>query len=198
MRTVREIYETYRIMPQLQLHQLRVASVGKLICDAFQGPIDSDDIIVTCLFHDMGNIIKSDFDDFPDSFRGTQPRAYWEVVKEEYIGRYGTDEHSANLAIGRELGLSHEVIRYMDGISFRNFLHVAESDSFEEKIVLYCDGRVAPDGVVALLERQAEARERYRGKKHAETPENEAEYQILLEASKEVERQIFARVSIRP
>lgn len=198
MRTVREVYDQYRIMPNLQLHQLRVAAAGKLICDSFLEPINGEDVILTCLFHDMGNIIKSDLGVFSDSFRGPKPRSYWEDVKREYVEKYGADEHSANIAIGRELGLSPEVIRYMDGISFGNFARVRDGDSFEQKIVLYCDGRVAPYGVVSLLARQAEARERYRGRGHSETPENEADYQALLEAAVEVERQIFARVPIKP
>lgn len=198
MKTVREIYEAYRIMPQLQLHQLRVAAVGKLICDSSLDRINTQDVILTCLFHDMGNIIKSDFDVFSDSFRGPKPRAYWEAVKREYIEKYGADEHSANVAIGREIGLSPDVIEYMDGISFANFARVRDADSFEQKITLYCDGRVAPGGIVSMLDRQAEARERYRGKRHSEAPENEADYQMLLEAAKDVERQIFAKTSIMP
>ena len=32
--TILEIYEKYKIMPQLRTHMLRVAAVGKIVCDA--------------------------------------------------------------------------------------------------------------------------------------------------------------------
>ena len=33
MRSTRDIYDEYRIPPWLQLHQLRVAAVGKMVCE---------------------------------------------------------------------------------------------------------------------------------------------------------------------
>ena len=41
-------------MPGLQLHQLRVAAVGKLICEHLKKPVRTKDVVVACLFHDMG------------------------------------------------------------------------------------------------------------------------------------------------
>ena len=133
MRAVDEIYEAYRIMPNLRMHQLRVASVAKMICGSFAQPVDMKDIVVTCLFHDMGNIIKSDFDHFPDSFRGQQSREYWENVKREYIDTYGTSAHEANLTIAKELGLSERIRNLMDDISFSNLETTRDNGSFEQK-----------------------------------------------------------------
>ncbi|HVM73982.1 MAG TPA: HD domain-containing protein [Candidatus Paceibacterota bacterium] len=92
MRTVEQIYEHYRLPNGLRLHQLRVASVAKMICGSFAGVLDIEDIVRACLFHDMGNILKMDTDKFVGSLWGPEPKAYWERVKEEYIKKYGPSE----------------------------------------------------------------------------------------------------------
>ena len=60
MKTPREIYTAYKIMPNLQLHQLRVAAVGKLICDNFNPPaggtVNERGVILARLFSHMGKI----------------------------------------------------------------------------------------------------------------------------------------------
>ena len=63
--TILEIYEKYKIMPQLQEHQLRVASVAKTICDHLLVPVHTDHVVSVCLLHDMGNILKFDLQKFP-------------------------------------------------------------------------------------------------------------------------------------
>ncbi len=63
--TIQQLYEKYEIMPNLQLHMYRVAAVAKMICDHFQKPINKQEVIITCLLHDIGNIIKFDLFDFP-------------------------------------------------------------------------------------------------------------------------------------
>ena len=198
MRTPAEIYEAYRIMPNLQLHQLRVASVAKMICGAFAVPVNIKNIVVTCLFHDMGNIVKSDFDQFPDSFRGSQPREHWEAVKREHIEKYGSNAHEANLAIAWELGLSEDVLRLMDDISFSKLGATRDEGSFEQKISEYADLRVGPYGVLSLDDRIADIKSRYAGRPGSETPEDEARFNELMQAAHDIERQLFERTSLKP
>ncbi len=198
MRTPAEIYETYRIMPNLQLHQLRVASVAKMVSGAFSVPIDIKNIVVTCLFHDMGNIIKSDFDHFPDSFRGPQSREYWEAVKREYIEKYGTNTHEANLAIARELGLSEDIWHLMDDISFSKLENTRDNGSFEQKISEYADLRVGPHGVLSLDDRIADIKRRYAGTIGVETPDDDVRFNELVAAAHTIELQIFEKTNIQP
>src|SRR3989338_10487921 len=121
MKTPREIYAAYKIMPALQLHQLRVAAVGKLICDNFNpssgGTVNAHDVILACLFHDMGNILKFNLTYFPE-FLEPQGLEFWEAVKAEYKERYGKDQHEASKEIGREIGLSGPVVEIIDAIGF--------------------------------------------------------------------------------
>ena len=70
--TILEIYEKYKIMPQLRTHMLRVAAVGKIVCDAVNEKVkqnrgefvNTKNVVTACLLHDMGNIIKFDLNYF--------------------------------------------------------------------------------------------------------------------------------------
>ncbi len=211
MRTPREIYARYRIMPGLQVHQLRVAAVGKLICDSFSSgggsasdgkkPINTRDVVLACLFHDMGNIIKADLAQFPQ-FLEPQGREYWEGVKEEYIQKYGTDTHTATVAIAHEIGPSANVLAYIDGFGFSRLGATRASTSYEQKIAEYSDLRVSPYGICAMEKRLAEAHTRYL-RVHDEValdgvPHARERFEELFQAAQKIERQIFSHTTIVP
>ena len=117
MKTAQEIYEQYKIMPSLQLHQLRVAAVGTLLSSSAKKPVDGHNVILACLFHDMGNIIKSDLKYFPD-FCEPEGVAYWEHVKQGYVEKYGSDHHAATVAIVREVGLPPRAVELIEGVGY--------------------------------------------------------------------------------
>lgn len=197
MKTPREIYAAYKTMPALQLHQLRVAAVGKLICDNSTKEVNERDVILACLFHDMGNILKFDLTKFPE-FTAPQGVEYWEEVKAGYRAKYGEDEHSAMQSIMKELGLPENVRGLMKGVGFSQVDRVAASDSFERKIVQYGDLRVGPRGVLTLQERLDEGRKRYLGTGRSIGASDEGRYEVLVAAALEIEKQIFAEAKIRP
>ena len=196
MRTPKEIYEAYNIMPNLQLHQLRVAAVAKLVCDSFKEPVNSNDVILACLFHDMGNILKFDLSYFPDAL---QPKglAYWESVKVEYKKKYGEDQHKATEAIAREIGLSERVIELVGMIRFGALDRMLTERAWEPKIVEYGDCRVAPYGIVGVKERFLDGRKRYLHR-FPTVAENDARYDALTNAGYELERQIFSHATLKP
>ena len=196
MKTAGEIYAAYKISPFLQLHQLRVAAVAKTIADHFDGTLDTRALLIAALFHDMGNIIKFDLSHFPET---SEPEgvAYWQKVKDDFIRRYGPDEHHATIAIAHELHLPLQAVLYIDGVGFSKLEKTRDTHSVEQKIVEYGDLRVAPQGVTSMSERLTEARERY--KNHSKSGSWDADrYQALVAAAKEIEEQIFARTSISP
>ncbi len=197
MRTVRQWYEKYRIMPQLEKHQLRVAAVAHMIMKAFDASavLHKDEVISACLLHDMGNILKFDLAYFPE-FLEPQGAAYWEVVKADFLKKYGSDEHDATLKIIDEIGVSARTKEYVDAIGFRNADEALRSDSFEKKICCYADQRVAPRSVVSLAERWEEGSRRYAGRSMRENDRAYAERQIS--ALEETERRIFSCASIAP
>jgi hypothetical protein len=197
MRTAAEIYGSYRIMPSLQLHQLRVAAAGKLICDHFVGEIDTSVVILACLFHDMGNIIKSDLSVFPEFVR-PQGLEYWESIKRDYLETYGPDEHAATNAIAHEIGLPENVRRVIDDARFSRLESARDEAGFESKIEKYCDLRAGPFGILSLDARLAEGRSRYAEKKGYDTPEGQERYRSATDAVHDIEKQIFARCTFTP
>ncbi len=192
MRTAEEIYTSYGIPPSLALHQLRVAAVGKLIAEEIPG-VRVEEVVLTCLFHDMGNLIKTDFSVFPDFFE-KEGIAYWENMKASFVSRWGSDSHAANVKIAREIGLPHPVPENIDQVGFRHMERIARSEAWEPKIFEYADCRVGPRGILPLTERFAEGRARYQYRRDYDP----REYEILDQAGHEIEQQLFAHLSYTP
>ena len=193
MRTITDIYNEYRIPPALQLHQFRVTGVALQIIGSIDVAVDADSIIVACLLHDMGNIIKFNLDYFPE-FLEPEGLEYWQNVQNEYIEKYGRDEHQATLAIARELGMSEEVVANIDAVGFPNWCIASEHEDWNRKICVYADIRVAPKSVVSLEERLEDGMKRYGGK----YPELETKRFELYDCIRDIESQIFSHMTITP
>lgn len=193
--TIRDIYKKYQIMPTLQLHQLRVAAVGKIICGSIPDFKDANDVITTCLLHDMGNIIKFDLNYFPE-FLQPEGLEYWQQVKDEYVEKYGKDEHHATQEIITELVSSNKVINYANQVGFSKLNETKKDESLAKKICAYSDMRVGPYGVISIQERVDDGRKRYEGRKDKVIGSDK--FGELASALKEVEKQIFEVVTIRP
>lgn len=199
MRTVVDIYEAYRIPPWLQLHQLRVAAVGKAVAERISR-VDTNSVILACLFHDMGNILKFDLSPtaalagiFPDD-----QREYWVSVKEQYRATYGASEHDATAAIVKEIGLSDEVQAYIRGMGFGKAAAILSGSPVELLIIEYADQRVGPMGVLLLEERLADGNRRYAGKYGQENDGERARYQENIAALNSIEEKLMQAAQMRP
>ncbi len=196
MQKISKIYQKYKIMPQLQEHQFRVAALAKSICDQLENLIDTDTVIKACLIHDMGNILKFDLNIFPE-FLKPEGLEYWETVKQETAKKYKTnDEHIATKMIAKELNVSSEVMQCLDAIGFSKIRNNLSTTSFEEKICCYADQRLAPFGVVSIEERMAEGKKRYANSTRVML--NPLNFDILFEDLKQLEKQIFVQTRILP
>lgn len=195
MANILDIYSQYKIVPFLQLHQLRVAAVAKQICGSLKVPVDTDGVVVAALLHDMGNILKFDFSQFPDVF---QPEGitYWQSVQVEYRAKYGPDEHDATLAIAEELHVPLRVIGYIKAVGFSNVPSTLADPSIEKKICCYSDQRVAPNGVVSIRQRLEEGAKRYA--LHPTRAKLLSHQGRSAEGLLEMEKQIFAHAVITP
>ncbi len=196
MPTITKLYERYKILPNLQEHQLRVAAVAKQICDNLTVDVNSEVVVKACLIHDMANILKFDLAR-PISIEALEPggRAYWESVKQEFRQKYGQDEHLATLQIAKELGVSYAVLECIDSIAWSKAKANAAHGSMEIKICDYADTRVDPYGIVSLDERIEEGWKRY--KDHKTKPMTRAMFDELATAARVMERQIFADAKIK-
>jgi hypothetical protein len=194
MRTIQQIYDDYKIMPSLQLHQLRVGSVAKIICENSNQQLDTDNIVLACLFHDMGNIIKSDLPRFPD-FLEPQGLEYWQSVKNDFIKKYGNEEHVATERIAQEVNLPAKAFEYLSRTGFSKVGMNVNDPNPGFKICSYSDMRVGPYGILSMDERLAEGRKRYEARKHAISSDDTfiAHSQALVD----IEEDIFRNSKIR-
>ena len=146
---ISEIYRKYNIPPQLQLHQLRVAAIAKYICDNLTVNVDRDEVTAVDLMHDMGNIIKFDFELFPQ-FLEPEGLEFWEKIKSIFIEKYGNDEHVATEVIASEITSNLRIHQIMKYIGSSKIDLVNESEDFSYKIVNYADDRISVYGVVSV------------------------------------------------
>lgn len=181
-------------MPNLRLHQLRVAAVASLILDSLSIEINKKDIISACLLHDMGNIIKFRLDYFPD-FNQPEGMQYWQSVQNDYISKYGKDEHLATVLIAKELSVNTDVVSLIDSVEPSLIEQNRLTTDFGKKISIYADNRVSPHQIVSIAERNREALNRYKDHPHSFNEESRVYFSHHLE---EIERQIFALSSLRP
>jgi len=192
METIAEIYRKYRIMPNLQLHQLRVAAVGKIIAESLTVKVNTQSIIEACLLHDMGNILKFDLARFPQ-FTQEHGLSYWENVKKDMCAKYGHEEHAATQAIAAEVCSEPFTHGCLQAVGFSQAVKNASGTCLEHKICCYADQRVGPMGVLPLEERIAE------GRKRKAKPNDDIEaHERAINALREIERQVFSECQITP
>lgn len=197
---ISDVYKKYQIMPQLAEHQLKVAGVAKLVCDNSAQKQEADDIIAACLLHDMGNVIKFDLSVtdrlLPGRF-SSEELAFWQRVKDEFMAKYGKDEHHATVKIIQEIGISERVVGLVDCIGFQNGKSNAESGDWGKETCAYSDMRVGPAGVISLEQRFQDLRVRY-DHKHRLMGGNEG-LRLEFEAGlRQIEKQLFEKCRIRP
>ncbi|MFZ2593657.1 MAG: HD domain-containing protein [Minisyncoccia bacterium] len=193
---IQEIYKKYDIFTALQLHQLRVAGVAQQLCESLDCDVQQNVVVAVCLMHDMGNVLKLDFSKFPEFF---EPEGvdYWKSVKEKYIQRYGTDEHHATAMIVHEIIGSKAYDIYLNSYGHTHAVALREKSSIEEKICAYADMRVAPRGVVSMLERYSEMCARYKNHPTVHLGTDE-ELRVQWEALCDIESELFAHARITP
>ncbi len=156
---IRDLYDKYNIMPQLREHQLRVGGIAKIITDEWTDKKIADESVMSCLLHDMGNIVK--FNDLKD------PK--WLKVREDCRKIYGAEAHDATVGILRDASLE----KYVDYINEEKMLYEltpTKEETFNRfskpaVIVLYADLRVNPERVVSIEERTEDLIKRYRNKR---------------------------------
>ena len=176
-------------MPNLQDHQLRVAAVAQQICNSLNISVNADEIILACLLHDMGNIIKSKFDNGNNLFSYSDDElTYWQAIKEEFVGKYGDDENKATEKIIKELEIDKKISDILAHTFIFQLPEIDHENDMTPKIVKYSDLRVGLHGIVSLEERLEDARVRYPG--------------VLTEeieiAIHHIEKEIFSHSKLKP
>lgn len=163
---IRDLYQKYHIMPQLETHMLRVAGVGKMVSENWRGKCDTKLATDLCLVHDMGNIVKFDLRDNIDrsKFGEIQNLEHWQKIQLEYWDKYGKDTHGATIGILKDAGLP-QFESFIDEEEKLYFAEAREKElsntRVETIILMYSDCRVTPSGVVSYRERVNDLKDRY-------------------------------------
>lgn len=198
MKTAKEVYEEYKILPNLQEHQLRVASVAKVIGEQYKEKINLDKLIKAMLLHDMGNIIKFDLDNPTVPWGNDEEKNYWLNIQKEFREKYGKDEHKATVLIAEEIGVSRDIIDLVANLNFFKACQYKESEDYEKKILLYADCRVSPNGVTNLAQRFTDFKNRYLGRKDYFEAANEMDRNGYIDCVEGIEKQLFENLSLKP
>ena len=181
-----DIYEKYQITQNLREHMIRVASVGALIADHWKNKkeIDRKNLVTALLLHDMGNIVKFTFNE--NIYRHSPKELeFIKKLKENFIHKYGPDEHEVTEKIAREIGVN-EVVMNLLSRKGQSFTYIAlHSNDPNKKIKSYSDFRVGPHGVITINERFDDLYTRYKGIGHfwsdAKNVESRREWALELE-----------------
>lgn len=189
MASITDIYKNYGVPEGLQMHMLRVAGIADQVLSTWHGPnVDRKRLMRVLLLHDMGNIVK--MDPGPDESERTR------AVREEYISKFGNDDHRISREIANKLGFSHEELTLMDGKVFIRNDETVTSEDYARKIGAYADQRAAPGGVNPLLIRLREAQHRYRDKPGSSM--NNPRTEMLIQHALEIEKQIMKHCNLEP
>lgn len=170
---IRQVYLKYMTPTNLQEHMLRVASLSKIICENWIGnTINEEAILTTCLFHDIAKPIT--FDPQQQSKYGMNEDQIKDLISSQKIlvEKYGPIEHTATLAISKEVRLDDETLRALDNFEWENLPRLVEQNDFNSLIPLYCDMRIGPKGILLLEQRIADLNQRIENKKHNDHLEN--------------------------
>lgn len=198
-RPISKIYERYDIPFWLAEHMYRVAAVAAALFDAslekhpeLEG---RHGLVMACLLHDIGNIIKFDFDLMPPPDGKID---HWKAVQADFKKRFGSDELLATDRIMEELGVLSEAEPILRHTSFPDSEELLSSGTVLQKIAGYADQRVAPSGIVSLAERLDYMHRRYaeRGSVYGATEDSKV--QKLTDAISAIEAELFAGLSVRP
>ncbi len=184
-----EIYAKYQIPEILQNHMYKVAAVGRLIVESLKPQIDLDIDIVTkeLLLHDMGNILKIPVKG--NSLFTEQEQLSLAKVQEEFLEKFGKEEHVATLTIAKEVGVPEKVIHILENTGSSKLYLTVESEDWYLKVCSYADFRVSPKRIVSIVERFDEIIQRYAGREHvlADIEKTEKKKQLALMLEKQIQ-----------
>lgn len=190
---IADIYKKFSVPPNLQEHMQKVYGVVAFIEQHWTGKekIDWNLVKRAALLHDIGNIVRFDFDKHPEFLKEEQSRVdYWRDVQRGMVEKYGKDDHQATKKMLREVGGDEKLIKIIWEMRFGESVAINGSNSWPLKIILYADLRVLPQGIGTLEERLADIRQRL--PKYASRPD----FEYIVGACREIEKQAQKRVNV--
>ncbi len=164
-----------------------------MVAEAQKEAVDTDLVVSTCLLHDIGAIVKFDFEGDSYGFYTEQEVDHWITVRNNIRALYGFDEYTATSAILQELHLDRVYTMFMQ-IGSGRLEKILSEGSREAQIIQYADTRVGPLSILSVEERIAEARVRYAP--HADTLTWFNEVEKHRELSLQLEKQLLDQTGL--
>ena len=152
---IHQIYSKYSIPPNLKTHMLSTAALAKIIINSWvdaENQVDYERVILSCLLHDMGNIIKFKFQNLDPQSELINELDHWKKVQKEFKEKYGDDEENATFQIVEEISIPNSVVKLLHD---KEIYHENDLQKFDNEINIcrYVDSVIAPDGIVSLAEK---------------------------------------------
>ena len=196
--TAAALYRRLEIPPNLQRHMLRVAAVATLVWRHWRGDkLDGARVIRVLLLHDLGNIVKCDYQAMPEMLEEEQPNvAHWRQVQRRYLARFGPDAALATSTLAHACGLDGRERALLAGMDFWRTREASKGDDYEVMLAAYADHRVSPFGVVSQRARFAEAVARYQTT--PDSPMSTPRAQRLIACGYHIEERLFEHCSLLP
>lgn len=190
--TIGEVYQKFGIPPNLQEHMLRVWAVVDFLEKHWLGEkVDWEMTKKAALLHDLGNMVKFDFDKHPE-FLGEEQKNidFWRKAKEDLVAKYGADDHEATRKMLQDIGIDELLTETILSKSFGRSVATVESDNWPLKILYYADLLTLPSGIGTLEDRMADVRNRM--PKYTQRPD----FEDLVAACRQIESQIQANLTV--
>lgn len=191
---VSEIYNKFGVSPNLQEHMFRVCGIVSVIQKHWNGEenMDWDLTKKMALIHDLGNIVKFDFDKYPE-FLGDERINIdsWKKVQSEMVQKYGSDDNEATKKMLIEIGVEPEMVNIIFNKRFLNSIETEKSDNLSLKVLYYADLRALPLNIGSLEERLNDIRKRY-DPIYTSRPD----FEDLVNACHEIEKEVQKNINI--
>jgi hypothetical protein len=183
---VRQVYGKYFIPKNLQEHMLRVSALSKIILEGWTGSEAGSEIIVkTCALHDIGKPVT--FDIAKQAGYGMPASDIANLTKlQEFVkSQYGKTETEAVIGMCKDIGFSEEGIRIIENMErhWRIIPGLFEAGDINTLISIYCDMRIGPKGILPLVERLEDLKNRVGPEDYEDNVKNGKRLELLIKKS---------------
>ncbi len=183
-----DIFEKFKIPPNLQEHMLRVYEVVNFIEKHWkQKGVNWNLVKKLALLHDLGNIVKFNLNKHPEFLGSEQNNVErWKNIQKEIIKKYGSDAEETTKKMLGEIGIDKKTVSIIYSKSFIYSVKIRNSSNWYLKILYYADLRTLPLGVGTLKERLVDLAERY----------SIPDFKNLASACFDIERQVQRNLDV--